>query len=59
MTLSGPQAREAFKTADTLVKEGRLEEARSIPLLPSDRQVIEKRIEERIRVGANDTKERT
>lgn len=43
--MNGQQNREAFETAAKLVKEGRYEEARAINLLPSDRKVIEGRIQ--------------
>lgn len=42
---SGQQARESFETAAKLVKEGRYEEALAVNLLPSDRKVIESRIQ--------------
>lgn len=38
-------AKEAFDRAAALVKEGKLEEARAVELLPSDRRIIERRID--------------
>lgn len=44
-SLFGAGARTTFETAAKLVKEGRYEEALAVNLLPSDRKVIEARIQ--------------
>ena len=38
------EAREAFERAMALLKAGKPDEALAVPMLPSDRKVIEKRI---------------
>ena len=43
--MTGPSALAAFERAAQLVKHGDLEAARAVELLPSDRAVIEQRIE--------------
>lgn len=40
----GTVARESFETAAKLVKEGKYEEALAVNLLPSDRKLIQARI---------------
>ena len=51
----GTSALAAFERAAQLVKQGDFAAARAVELLPSDRQVIEQRIEAAI---ANSTKEK-
>ena len=45
--MTGPQALAAYKRALALVAEGRYAEARALDLLPSDRKLIEEKIEKR------------
>ena len=54
--MTGPEALAAFERAAQLVKHGDFAAAREAELLPSDRAVIESRIEAAI---ANSAKERT
>ena len=52
--MTGFEAHDAYCKALALVKQGDFDAARAVELLPSDRQVIEQRIEAAI---ANSTKE--
>ena len=42
--MTGPEALAAFNIAEKLRKEGKLEEALKVPMLESDKKVIEQRI---------------
>ena len=58
--MTGQQALAAFNEAAALVKAGRYDDALAVPMLPSDRSVIEARIAEAKNAScANTTKERT
>ena len=53
--MTGPSALAAFERAAQLVKQGDFAAARAVALLPSDRQVIEQRIEAAIAKGNDET----
>ena len=57
--MTGFEAHDAYCKALALVKQGDYAAARAVEMLPSDRQVIEQRIEAAIAKGAKTTKERT
>ena len=42
--MTGQESLAAFKKADALVKEGRYDDALAVPMIPSDKTLIEKRI---------------
>ena len=44
--MTGPAALAAFEQAKARIKEGRYDDALAVPMLPSDRSVIEARIAE-------------
>ena len=54
--MNGTQARLAFESANAFVKLNRYTEALAVPMLPSDKMEIERRIKA---ASANTTKERT
>ena len=51
--MTGPEAKAAFTQAAILVVAGKYDDALAIPLLPSDRKLIERKIEEHMAAGAN------
>ena len=55
--MTGPEALAAFERAAQLVKQGDYAAARAVELLPSDREVIEQRIEAAIANSTKTTKE--
>ena len=56
--VNGPESLAAFTQANNLVKLNRYAEALAVEMLPSDRELIERRIKESVAAGANSTKER-
>ena len=51
--MTGKDALAAFTQANNLVKLNRYAEALAVEMLPSDRELIERRIKESIGAGAN------